>query len=255
MRMRRKPNRELRLERVSEYLIKAPEKLCGHWVPELPGRSGHGLSGLYVELGCGKGRFTCEMARLHPDILFIGIERVPDVVLLAMERAQSEQLQNVRFIMNDVRILPDVFAKGEISRLYVNFCDPWPGNRHVKRRLTSGEFLPLYRSALRESGEIHLKTDNAELFEYSLSQLETNGFELREVTRDLHGLETPLDAPNDGEKAIMTNYEEKFHAMGTRINRCVAVSTGAAALFGEAAVSGETPKTASSVSMAIEDVE
>ena len=223
MRMRRKPNREQRLEHVSEYLVEDPEKLCGRWASELSG-----FRGLYVELGCGKGRFTCEMARQNPDILFIGIERVPDVLLLAMERAKSEELNNVRFIMKDVRILPDIFANGEASRIYINFCDPWPGNRRVKRRLTSDDFLSLYRITLPENGEIHLKTDNSELFEYSLERFSACGFELCDVTRDLHGVTTPLETPNDGEKAIMTNYEEKFHAMGTSINRCVAVSTAEA---------------------------
>ena len=250
MRMRRKPNREQRLERVSEYLIKEPEKLRGRWARELPG-----FCGLYVELGCGKGRFTCEMARLHPDILFIGVERVPDVILLAMERAQGEKLRNVRFIMNNVRILPDVFTNGEASRIYINFCDPWPGNRHVKRRLTSDEFLPLYRAALPENGEIHLKTDNVELFEYSLTRFAACGFELCEVTRDLHGVQSPLEMPNDGEKAIMTNYEEKFHAMGTCINRCVAVANGSAASFDTAAVFSETPNTAYSESATVEGCE
>ena len=218
MRMRRKPNRESRLKLVSGLLVKIPELLRGAWKTEFPD-----FSEIYLELGCGKGKFTCEMARLYPDVLFVGVERVPDVLLLAMERVQEEGLTNVRFIMNDVRILPAVFAKGEISRIYINFCDPWPGNKRVKRRLTSDDFLAKYRQILPESGEVRLKTDNVELFEYSLKRFDACGFELREVTRDLHGLETPLDTPNDGEKAIMTNYEEKFHALGTRINRCVAV--------------------------------
>ena len=228
MRMRRKPNREPRLEQVAGLLITEPEKYRGLWLQEFAG-----FSGLYVELGCGKGRFTCEMARLHPDILFIGIERVPDVILLAMERAKSEELQNVRFIMDNVQKLPDIFAPGEALRIYINFCDPWPGNRHVKRRLTSDDFLALYTAALPENGEIHLKTDNVELFEYSLVRFDACGFRLREITRDLHGVETPLEAPNDGEKAVKTNYEEKFHAMGTRINRCVAISNGATPEGGE----------------------
>ena len=219
MRMRRKPNREPRLERVSALLIKEPQTLNGVWLREFGG-----YSGIYLELGCGKGKFTCEMARLHPGVLFVAVERAPDVALLAMERAHSEGLINIRFIMNDVAILPEVFAPGEVSRIYINFCDPWPGNRRAKRRLTSDGFLALYKRILPENGEIRLKTDNAELFEYSLERFAVCDFELREVTRDLHGAETPLETPNTGEPTVMTNYEEKFHALGTRINRCIAVS-------------------------------
>lgn len=221
MRMRKKPNYEQRLGRVADYLIKEPEELRGRWLGALSG-----FSGLYAELGCGKGRFTCELAKLHPDILFVGIERVPDVLLPALERAKREELVNVRFIIGDVRILPKIFAGGEVLRIYINFCDPWPGSRRAKRRLTCEDFLALYRLVLQINGEIRFKTDDAPLFEYSLGRFLACGFEVREVTRDLHGILTPLGEPNHGEKAVMTNYEEKFHASGVGISRCVAVSRG-----------------------------
>lgn len=221
MRMRRKPNLEQRLLRAADLQIEDPRALKGRWLDEFKG-----FKALYLELGCGKGRFTCEMAKLHPDVLFVGIERVPDALLLALERAKLEELQNVRFIANDVRYLAELFAPDEVCRIYINFCDPWPGNRRVKRRLTSDDFLSLYKEVLPKGGELRFKTDNTELFEYSLKRFAACGFELRDVTRDLHGVETPLESPNDGEKAVMTNYEERFHSQGVKINRCEAISPG-----------------------------
>lgn len=224
MRMRKKPNLDLRLDLVSEYLIKEPEELCGRWLEKFSG-----FSGLYVELGCGKGRFTSEMAKLHPEILFIGIERIPDALLLALERAKSEELRNALFIANDVKRIPYIFAGVEVSRIYINFCDPWPEGRRAKRRLTSDDFLSIYKSVLQKDGEIHFKTDNVPLFNYSLNRFAACGFDVLDMTRDLHGVITALEVPNSGEKAVMTNYEEKFHASGVPINRCVAVMRETAA--------------------------
>lgn len=218
MRMRKKPNLEPRLDRVSGLLTGNPEAYKGRWMVEF-----QGYNEIYVELGCGKGRFTCEMAAMYPGALFIGVEREPNALLLSLERAKNEQLKNIRFISKDVRLLTEFFAPNEVSRIYINFCDPWPGNRHVKRRLTSDDFLALYGAVLSKGGDIRLKTDNVELFEYSLKRFVVCGFELSEVTRDLHGVTAPLVSPNDGEKAVMTNYEEKFHSLGVAINRCIAV--------------------------------
>ena len=122
-------------------------------------------------------------------------------------------LENVYFLCEDAARLPELFAPGEVDRIYINFCDPWPGNRHAKRRLTSRGFLDLYRQVLPLGGEIHFKTDNRDLFEWSLFQFPAGGYSLSQVTRDLHA---------DGICGIMTDYEEKFHNLGTPINRCVA---------------------------------
>ena len=209
MRMRKKPNLIPRMERCAAYQVKDPELWRGRWRERLaPGCE------LRLELGCGKGRFTCETAQREPEVLFVAVERVPDAMVMAMERAQAMELQNVLFIDADVARLADYFAPGEVERIYINFCDPWPTNRHAKRRLTHPNFLELYRRVLRDGGEIHFKTDNRGLFEWSLFQFPHAGYELREVTRDLHA---------HGIQGIMTDYEEKFHSMGTPINRCVAV--------------------------------
>lgn len=206
--MRKKPNLDARLLRCAEYQIIEPNELRGRWLD-----AARQTTHVEVELGCGKGRFTCGTAAADPARLLVAIERVPDVAVLAMERAQAAELGNVRFIIGDVTQLAEIFAPGEVSRIYINFCDPWPGAGHRKRRLTHDGFLALYRSVLAPGGEIHFKTDNRDLFEFSVARFRACGFELSEVTRDLHA---------DGICGIMTDYEEKFHAQGVPINRLVA---------------------------------
>lgn len=207
MRMRKKPNLIPRMERCAEYQVKDPENWKGHWREKLDPECE-----LRLELGCGKGRFTCETAALEPKVLFVAIERVPDAMVIAMERAKSKKLKNVLFIDTDVAKLQEYFAPDEVERIYINFCDPWPTKRHAKRRLTFEAFLELYRNVLRDEGQIHFKTDNSGLFEWSLTQFPAAAYELSEVTRDLHA---------DGVNGVMTDYEEKFHNLGTPINRCV----------------------------------
>jgi len=208
MRMRRKPNLIPRLDACSDYILAEPTALFGAWRTEFPQ-----FSEVHVELGCGKGRFTFETAQANPQTLLIGVERVPDAAVVAAERIKNGGLSNAKLIINDVTLLPSVFKKGEISHIYINFCDPWSKARYAKRRLTSDGFLALYRELLPPGGEIHFKTDNADLFEYSLERLAACNFELSEVTRDLH---------ENGPVGIMTDYEAKFHAEGVKINRCVA---------------------------------
>lgn len=208
MRMRKKPNMPQRLEKCAAVHIPDPEAYRGHWRSSLPG-----YQSLQLEIGCGRGRFTTETARSSPDTLLVAVERVPEALIIAMERAVREELRNVRFIKADADRLTALFGAGEIDRIYINFCDPWPGNRHAKRRLTHENFLKLYRVLLRPGGEIHFKTDNIDLFVFSVASLEKNGFELLESTKDLHG---------DGPSGIMTDYEAKFYAQGVSICRCVA---------------------------------
>lgn len=207
MRMRKKPNLLPRLEKCSPVIISEPESMRGHW------RTRSGCKKLFVELGCGKGRFTSETAKNLDDTLLMAVERVREAMVVAAERVIAAEQKNVLFSNIDAEKLPLILAPGEADRLYINFCDPWPGNRHAKRRLTSGRFLQLYRELLCEGGEIWFKTDNSELFEYSLEQFKENGFSLHEVTRDLH---------KDGPVGVMTDYEIKFHAQGVKINRCAA---------------------------------
>ena len=207
MRMRKKKNLHPRMESCGDCWIRRPEELRGHWRELYPQ-----AKNLEVELGCGKGRFTAGTAKAQPDTLLIAVEKVPDAMVVAMERAMDEGLQNVFFIDADAARLPELFAPGEVARIYINFCDPWPSNHHARRRLTHENFLLLYRGILKDGGQIHFKTDNRDLFEYSLFQFPKAGYTLSEVTRDLH---------KDGVQGVMTDYEEKFHSMGTPINRCV----------------------------------
>ena len=207
MRMRKKKNLVPRMERCAAQLIRDPYEHRGHWRDLMPQ-----ARELRVELGCGKGRFTHGTAAAEPDVLFIAVELVPDAMVVAMERCVNDGLTNVCFVDANADQLPQFFAPGEVDRIYVNFCDPWPSNRHAKRRLTHPDFLLRYRQVLAEAGEIHFKTDNRDLFEWSLFQFPRVGFGVSEVTRDLHA---------DGIHGVMTDYEEKFHNLGTPINRCV----------------------------------
>ena len=207
MRMRKKKNLVPRMDRCGDRLIRDPYDRQGRWRELMPQ-----ARELRLELGCGKGRFTCETAAAEPDVLFVAVERVPDAMVIAMERAKAAGLNNVFFIDADVARLTEFFAPGEVERIYLNFCDPWPTNRHAKRRLTHENFLRLYRQVLSDGGQIHFKTDNSGLFEWSLFQFPRAGYALSEVTRDLH---------ENGICGVMTDYEEKFHNLGTPINRCV----------------------------------
>ena len=209
MRMRRKKNLGPRMENCAAWQIKDPKALRGNWRSLMPE-----AKELRLELGCGKGRFTCQTAAKNPDILFVAVERVPDAMVMAMEKARDMGLTNVFYIDADAAILPEFFAPEEVDLIYVNFCDPWPPKRHAKRRLTHRNFLKLYREVLKEKGQIHFKTDNSPLFEFSVLEFPAAGYDLEEVTRDLHA---------NGICGIMTDYEEKFHNMGTKINRCVGI--------------------------------
>lgn len=209
MRMRRKKNLGPRMEACAAWQIKDPKALRGNWRSLMPG-----AKELRLELGCGKGRFTCQTAAANPEILFVAVERVPDAMVMAMEKARDMGLTNVFYVDADAALLPEFFAPEEVDLIYINFCDPWPPKRHAKRRLTHRNFLKLYREVLKEKGQIHFKTDNAPLFEFSVLEFPEAGYDLEEVTRDLHA---------NGVCGIMTDYEEKFHNLGTKINRCVGI--------------------------------
>ncbi|MBR6377884.1 MAG: tRNA (guanosine(46)-N7)-methyltransferase TrmB [Oscillospiraceae bacterium] len=206
MRMRKRNNLEPRMEACASVWIQDPETRRGNWRQLLPE-----ARALHLEIGCGKGKFTVEMAEQNPDVLFIAVERVKEALVLAMEKAISMGLKNVYFLSVDAAELDQLFAPGEADRIYLNFCDPWPRSKNAKRRLTYHTFLEKYRSVLRRDGEIHFKTDNAGLFAWSLEEFERYGYPVRNVTDDLH---------RDGVVGVMTGYEEKFYALGTPIHRC-----------------------------------
>ena len=188
-----------------------PEARRGHWRELMPD-----CRELRVEVGCGKGKFTVETAQAEPDVLLIAIERVPDALVLAMESAIRLGLKNVFFVSLDAANIAQFFDDGEIDLLYINFCDPWPRSKNAKRRLTYHTFLDKYRTVIRLGGQIHFKTDNAPLFAWSVEEIPQFGFTLSEVTDDLHA---------NGAVGVMTDYEAKFHELGTPIHRLVATMT------------------------------
>jgi len=196
------------MERCARVQIEDPASLRGEWLKNYPE-----YKALWLELGCGKGRFTAETAENNPDILLIGVEKVADAMVMGMERACEKGVENVRFIDTDVLALPVIFGMEEVDRIFINFCDPWPRSHSAKRRLTSPGFLELYESVLKPEGEIHFKTDNPPLFEYSVETFTAEGWTLSELTRDLHG---------NGPVGVMTDYEAKFYEQGVNINRLVA---------------------------------
>ena len=209
MRMRRMKNLDSRMEATSTFLIQTPEDHKGGWR-----KLKEGCAALWVEVGCGKGKFTAETAAANPEVLLIAVERCREAMVIAMEKAQAMGLTNVFFIDMDVANIEAIFAAGEIDRLFINFPDPWPRKKNAKRRLTHRGFLDKYCRVVKENGEIHYKTDNAPLFEYSLEEFQACGLQVNALTRDLHA---------NGIVGIMTGYEEKFHALGTPINRCEVV--------------------------------
>ena len=168
---------------------------------------------LFVELGTGKGDFISQLAERNPDIYFMGLEMEATVVYAAARKVREKDLTNVRLMVFDINNIETLFNEAEIDRLYINFCDPWPKKRHAKRRLTYITFLNKYRHILKPEGEIQFKTDNRDLFDFSLEQFELANSKVSELTFDLHA-DNPIDN-------IETEYERKFSAMGVPICRCV----------------------------------
>ena len=202
-------NLEPRMEKCAAYRIVEPAAKKSSWRDLMPQ-----ATALWVEVGCGKGKFTAETAAANPDVLLIAVERCREAMVVAMEKAKSMELKNVFFIDMDVALIEDIFAAEEIDRLFINFPDPWPRKKNAKRRLTHRRFLDKYCRVIKEGGEIHYKTDNAPLFEFSVEEFAACGLEVKNLTRNLH---------ENGIVGIMTGYEEKFHALGTPINRCEVV--------------------------------
>ena len=166
---------------------------------------------IHIEIGMGKGKFIHTMASLHPDINYIGIEKYSSVLLRAIQKMEEQELSNLRFLRMDAEDITKVFDSGEVDRIYLNFSDPWPKDRHAKRRLPSKEFLNRYDAILKEDGILEFKTDNRELFDFAVEQLEPAGWTADVVTYDLHSDAVLMEGN------VMTEYEEKFSAMGNPI--------------------------------------
>ncbi|WP_033541583.1 tRNA (guanosine(46)-N7)-methyltransferase TrmB [Planococcus sp. CAU13] len=208
MRARYKPWAAELIEAHPEIVIPEPEKLKGKWQEEF-GNS----NPLHIEAGTGKGRFITGMALANPDINYIGIELFDSVIVTALQTVLDEEggIPNLRLLRVNAQEMENFFEKNEVDRLYLNFSDPWPKTRHAKRRLTHESFLKLYETVLPKNGEIHFKTDNRGLFEFSLMSISEYGMLLKDVSLDLHA--------NEPEWNIMTEYEEKFMKKGQPIYR------------------------------------
>ncbi len=213
MRLRRKKNRDTRFERCAGLAL-TPEPSLKDGFYDIFGRD----KKLEMEIGSGKGGFITQCAAQNQSRSFISVERVKDCILMGMEKAYAAGLDNIRFICADAEILPSVMPEKCADVIYINFCDPWPKSAHAKRRLTHRKMIKYYLPLLKDGGEIRFKTDNDGLFEFTLEELTELGFDLSEVTRDLHSTDTPN---------IMTEYEKRFSDMGEKIKRLVAKPTEA----------------------------
>lgn len=208
MRARYKPWAAELIEGHPEIIIPEPEKLKGKWNEEFGNQSP-----LHIEAGTGKGRFIIGLALANPDVNYIGIELFDSVIVTALQTVLEEEngIPNLRLLRADAKNMESIFEKNEVDRMYLNFSDPWPKTRHAKRRLTHESFLKLYETVLPKNGEIHFKTDNRGLFEFSLTSISDYGMRLIDVSLDLHA--------NEPQWNIMTEYEEKFKKKGQPIYR------------------------------------
>ncbi|MBR5271657.1 MAG: tRNA (guanosine(46)-N7)-methyltransferase TrmB [Clostridia bacterium] len=213
MRMRKKKNCDVRMERCSNIWIKNPEENKGKW-SQVFGND----NPIHIEIGCGKGNFILGMARMYPNINFIGIEKVEDVIVMAMEKVTAAELTNVLFMDMDAERIEEFFTKGEIERIYLNFSDPWKKKKQAKRRLTHKNFLDKYKNVLNEGDYIFFKTDNRPLFEFSLNSFCEENYKLSNISLDLHN--------SNFEGNVMTEYEERFSKMGMPIYRLEAKYIG-----------------------------
>ncbi len=224
MRMRKKKNSDIRIERCSEFLIREPESIRegGVYAPFPPTFNGTRAA---LELGCGKGSFVCGMAEKHRDRVFYAAERIDSVMLFALER-RAEQMahsvesgeplpDNVRFIIGNAANAAAWFPERSLSDIYLNFSDPWPKKGYYKRRMTYRDFLAVYARILAPGGELHVKTDNVVLFDFTLEEIASSPFRLVWQTRDLHGSEYAADN-------VVTEYESRFISDGVKINALLA---------------------------------
>ena len=195
----------------SKYVVHNPEECKNKW-SEVFGNQNR----IRIEIGMGKGKFIMQLAKENPEINFVGIEKYSTVLLRAIQKMEVEELPNLVFIRMDAEDINEVFGKGEVDRIYLNFSDPWPKARHADRRLTSTKFFAQYDKVLAKEGVVEFKTDNRLLFEFSLEQVEEAGWKLLAHTFDLHH-DASMNVGN-----VMTEYEEKFSNMGNPIHKLIA---------------------------------
>lgn len=193
----------------NEFVVHEPEQYKGRWKDYFPNNNP-----LHIEIGMGKGKFLCQLAANNPGINYLGIEKYASVLIRGIEKRKALTLTNLYFIRMDAETINEVFGKDEVDRIYLNFSDPWPKDRHARRRLTSKEFLARYDQLLKADGEVIFKTDNRPLFDFSLEEVGAAGWKLVNCTYDLHHSEYA-----DGN--VMTEYEEKFSGLGNPIHRMV----------------------------------
>lgn len=207
MRRRKKKGADLKLLSFENLVIKGDEiDFKGNWNEKFQNDNP-----IHVEFGTGRGKFLTTLAKQNPNINYIAMEMKEEVLLKAVEKAVENELNNILFIWGDVNNILDYFDKGELSRVYINFCDPWPKKRWYKRRLTYRGFLENYKNLLKDDGEIHFKTDNEKLFEFSLNEFSEVNLKLKNITLDL--------ANSDYEGNVTTEYEDKFMSYGMKIYR------------------------------------
>jgi tRNA (guanine-N7-)-methyltransferase len=211
MRLRRKKNRDTRFEKCIDLALEPVSELKEDFYDIF-----NSEKELRIEIGSGKGGFITKNAEQNPKCQFISVERVKDCILMGMEKANNMELENIRFICADAEVLTSVLPEKCADIIYINFCDPWPKDRHAKRRLTHRRMIAHYLPLLKDGGQIHFKTDNDGLFDFSVEELKDIGFELSNVTYDLHSTDTPN---------IMTEYEKRFSDMGVKIKRLEAKPT------------------------------
>lgn len=205
MRLKKVKNAKERIEN-STYYVENPESNKGKWKNIFKNDNP-----IHIEIGMGKGNFIIQMAKLHKNINYIGIEMYDSVMVKAISKLNDEEeLKNLKLVLLDANKIDDVFEK-EVDRIYLNFSDPWPKSKHEKRRLTSHNFIEKYEKIFKSEKQIFQKTDNNDLFEFSIESLKNAGYELKKVTRDLHS--------DNLEENVMTEYEERFSAQGIKINR------------------------------------
>ncbi len=209
MRLRHIPGAEEQIAE-SPYVIQNPQENKGCWAQVFGSENP-----VVIEVGMGKGKFLMELAAANPDVNYVGIEMYSSVLLKAIQKRKGKDLPNLWFLRIDARALADVFAPGEVSRIYLNFSDPWPKDRHAKRRLTSPEFMAVYDKILKAQGTVEFKTDNRGLFDYSLESIPKAGWTITLQTFDLH--HSPYAEGN-----VMTEYETKFSAEGKPICKLTA---------------------------------
>ena len=210
MRLRNVPGaRETIIE--NKFSIQQPEQMKGKWAEVF--QNDHPI---HIEVGMGKGQFIIEMARRNPEVNYIGIEKYSSVLVRAVEKLEDFEQDNLRLIRMDAENINEVFGKDEVDRIYLNFSDPWPKDRHAKRRLTSRQFFARYDQMLKKEGRVEFKTDNKALFDFSVEEVKEAGWILEECTYDLHN-DTRLNEGN-----VMTEYEKKFSELGNPICKLIA---------------------------------